>query len=133
MSRVSTSCACGIGAVTRRIGSSAKNTRAFRHGMDVAGEAKVGEVRSSNPSPNRPRAREPVDLVGGEAQVLEEVERLFEAGGHQEAAPRRQPADEEFEHRRLGLAMVQVGLDHVELVEVGQQRQFLGHVTLLRR
>ena len=44
ISRVSTNCASGSGAVTRRIGSLAKNDGAFRHGVDVAGEAERREI-----------------------------------------------------------------------------------------
>ena len=40
---VSTSCACGSGAVMRRMGSCGKHTRAFRHGMDIAGKAHRSE------------------------------------------------------------------------------------------
>ena len=46
-------------------------------------------------------AAEPVDLVGREAQVLEEFERLLETGRNQKSTPRRQLAHEEFEDRRL--------------------------------
>jgi hypothetical protein len=29
---------------------------------------------------------------------------------------------EEFEHCRIGVAMTQIGLDHVDLIKIGQQR-----------
>ena len=47
---------------------------------------------------------------------------LLEAGGDQKSPARRKFANEKFEDRRLGLAMVQIGLDHVELVKVREQR-----------
>ena len=56
------------------------------------------------------------------AQLLEEIERLFEPSHHQEAAPFRQLAHEQLEDRRLGLAVGQIGLDHIELVQVGEER-----------
>jgi hypothetical protein len=45
----------------------------------------------------------------------------MQSGGEQEAAPRRQATDEEFEHCRAGVAMIQIGLDHVDLIKIGQQ------------
>ena len=41
MSRVSTSCACGSGAVDAQDRLVGEEHRAFRHGMDVAGEAQT--------------------------------------------------------------------------------------------
>jgi len=59
------------------------------------------------------RASKPVDLFGREAKVLEKIHQLLEASGNQESPAWRKFADEKFEDRRLGLAMVQIGLDHV--------------------
>jgi hypothetical protein len=42
-------------------------------------------------------------------------------GGHQEIAVRREFAYKELKHRRVGHALVKVGLQHGELVEVGKQ------------
>ena len=67
-------------------------------------------------------ALEPVDLGGREAQGLQIVERIVEPGGKQEAAPLRQPPHEELEHRRAVLAAVEIGLHHVEFVEIGGER-----------
>ena len=50
------------------------------------------------------------------------LHRLLQPGGDEKAALRRQLAHEELEYRRPRLAVLQVGLDHVELVEVGEQR-----------
>jgi hypothetical protein len=65
---------------------------------------------------------EPVELLGREAQAFEEVERLLEPGGDEEPALGRELAHEELEHRGSRLPVIQVGLDHVELVEVGEER-----------
>jgi len=54
--------------------------------------------------------------------VLQIVERLVKPRRHQETAPRRQLAGKELEHRRLRLAAIQISLDHVHLVEIGEQR-----------
>ncbi len=89
--------------------------------MDVAGESEAGKI-IDQPLPEPAGAGKPVDFLGREAQVLEKIERLLEPGRDQETASRRQPADEELEHRRSGLAMIQVGLNHVELIEIGEQR-----------
>src|SRR5450759_2103566 len=73
----------------------AEEHTAFRHGVDVAGEAKCRKlVEQCFVKPAR--AGEPVNFFGGEAKFLEKVEGLFEAGGDQEAAARRQFADKKF-------------------------------------
>ena len=55
-------------------------------------------------------------------QGLEVVEDLLQARGEQEGALVGQLAHEELEHRRLRHALAVVGLQHGQLVEVGQQR-----------
>ena len=104
-----------------------KQHRAFGHRVDVAGEAKLGEIIEqvlTEPA----GALEPVDLGCREAQAFEIIERLLQAGRDEKAAAPRQIADEKLEDSGLGLTMVQVGLDHVDLVEVRQQRaRPLGH------
>jgi len=60
---------------------------AFRHGVDVAGEAKRRKlVEQCFVKPAR--AGEPVDFFGEEAKLLEKVEHLFEASGNQEPSAR---------------------------------------------
>ena len=83
-------------------------------------------------------ALQPVDLARRETQRLEIIEGIVEAGGKQKAAPLRQPAHEELEHGLLVLAAVQIGLDHVEFVEVGGEWTFGGchgalHAAILLR
>ena len=87
--------------------------------MHVAGEAEGGKIIEQVVA-EASGAFEPVDVGGGELQRLEIIERVVEPGGEQEAAPRRQPPHEEFEHRLLVLAAIQIGLDHVEFVEIGE-------------
>jgi hypothetical protein len=98
---------------------------AFRHGVHVAGEAECREVIDEIAA-EAFRALQPVNLMRRETQRLEIGERIVEAGGEKKAAPFRQPPDEELEHGLLVLAAVQVGLDHVELVEVGGEWTFGG-------
>ena len=100
----------------------AEEHRSFRHRMDVAGEMKIGELSEQFLS-EAAGSPEPADVLGREAQIFEKIERLFEASRNQKAASGWKLADEEFENRRLGLAVIQVGLEHVELIEVGQQRR----------
>jgi hypothetical protein len=94
---------------------------ALRQGVDVAGEAERGETIEQRTAETA-GAGQPFDLRPRIAQLRQVIERLLEAGGDQEAAALRQRADEEFEHGRAGLAMVQIGLAHVELVEIGEER-----------
>src|SRR6185369_6924034 len=54
---------------------------------------------------------------------FEIVEHLLEAAGEQEIALFRQFAHEELENRRLVHALVEVGLQHGELVEIGEQHR----------
>ena len=103
--------------------------RAFGHGVHVAAETEVAQIIEQvllEPA----GALQPGDLVRREAKVLQKIERLLQPGRQQKSAPRRQGAGEKFEHRRIGIAMVQIGLGHVELVEVGEQRadRFIGAI-----
>jgi len=97
-----------------------KEHRALGHGVDRTGEAQIGQIIQEILA-EAPGADQPFELVRQRPQVLQELQRLREPGGHQEAAPGGQPAYEEFEHRLLGHAAVEISLHHVELVEVGQQ------------
>src|SRR5262249_61196261 len=66
-------------------------------------------------------SREPIKLLRSKAQVREKLEHLFEPGRKQKAALAGKLAHEEFEARGLGLTTIEIGLHHVELVEIGQQ------------
>ena len=98
---------------------------AFGDGVDVAAEAEVAEI-VEKVFVESAGALEPIDVGGGEAKIFEKIQRLLEPGGEQKPAPRRQAAHEQLEHRRLGVAMIQIGLDHVDLIKVGQQRAGCG-------
>ena len=98
-----------------------KADAAFGDRMHVAGEAEGGQI-IEQVFAEASGALEPVDLGFGKLQRFEIIERVGEPGREQKAAPRRQPPHEELEHRLLVLSPVQIGLDHVEFVEVGEQR-----------
>ena len=101
--------------------------RAFGHGVDVAAETEVCEI-IEQVWLEAAGAFQPRNVVRREAQLLQKIQRLLEPRCQQESAPRRQGAGEKFEHRRVGVAMVQIGLGHVELVEVGEQRADCGAI-----
>ena len=103
-----------------------KAERAFGQCIDVAAEVPVGERRDEIRA-KTPAVAQPVQFVGRETGVLEMVEHLLEAGGDEEVALFRQLADEELEHRRLVHAAREIGLQHGELVEIGQQQAFRIH------
>src|ERR1700686_331371 len=93
--------------------------------MDVAGKAGRAEIMEevfAEPA----GAFEPGNVGGRETEVRQIIERLLKSGGEQETAPLRQGADEQFEDGRSGIAMVQISLDHVDLIEVRQQRTICG-------
>ena len=91
----------------------------LRHGVHVAREAQrrkiVDQVR-----PEAPGAFEPFHLGRGNLQRFKELQRLLQPGGDQEAAPGRQIAGEQLKDRRVRRPPVQVGLHHVDLIQVGQ-------------
>jgi hypothetical protein len=53
--------------------------------------------------------------------MAKKLEHLFEPGRDQKAALAGKLAHEKFKARGLGLAPIQIGLHHVELIEIGQQ------------
>ena len=65
---------------------------------------------------------EPVDLFARELQVLKKVEGLLQSCRHEEASACWKPTHEKLEYGRIRLAMVQVRLKHVQLIQIGQQR-----------
>src|SRR5262249_14722282 len=67
------------------------------------------------------RALEPTDVGRREVKIFEKIQRLLQSGGEQESAPRRQSAHEQLEYRGAGVAMIQIGLNHVDLIKIGQQ------------
>ncbi len=97
-----------------------KERRALRHGANFALEAEIGEVIDQSWF-EAPRRLEVADVVIREAKPLEEVEQLFEPGRQQEVARLRQASREELEHRFVVHPAIDVGIQHGELVEIGQQ------------
>src|SRR6185436_17903860 len=95
--------------------------RAFRHRVHVTGEAQRAEI-VEQAGAEAAGAREPGNVLGGKGQVVQKLDRQLEASSKKETSARRQLANKELEHRRLGLIVVQVGLDHVELIKICQQR-----------
>ena len=95
-----------------------KKYRPLRHRMHVSSEAKLGKVVEQSFAKSA-AACQPVYILGRKPDILEEGKRLFEPRRDQGAATGWKLAHEEFEDGRLRLAMIQVGLDHIELIEIG--------------
>ena len=102
MSRDSTSWASGSGAVTRRMGSSGKNTVPSGIACTSPVKRSFGEMRRAILAETA-AALQPLDFLRREAQVLQELERLLQPRRYHEIALRRQLPHEELEYRRLGL------------------------------
>ena len=117
--RDSTNCACGSGAVTRKIGSLAKKT--VPSGMAWTSPVKRKAARQSMRfAPNRPVLLSHSISAPENCSDSRIVQGLFQPGGNEKAAPRRQVADEKLENGGFRRSMIQIGLHHVDLVEVGQ-------------
>ena len=92
----------------------------FPHGMHVAGEPQgfqIVQARSTEPS----GLCEPFQLSLADVQLFQEAQDLLQACGHQEATLGRQPPDEKLKDSRVHHALLDVGLHHGELIEVGQE------------
>ena len=107
--------------MTRRIGFAGEERRSFRHGLDRAGEAEIGQ-RSHEIGTEATGAGQPVPLLGGKAQILQIIQRLFQTGGQQEIPLRRQATHEQLERGRFVHAFGVISLEHGELIQIGQQR-----------
>ena len=123
ISRVSMSCACGSGAVTRRIGSSGEEDGALRHRVDVAGEAEVAS-QSIRRVENRPDGASHCQLLGVEPQPGEISTTCSSPAASRKPRGARQPAHEELEDRGLRHRPVEIDVDHREFVKVGQEWLF---------
>ncbi len=100
-----------------------KEDGAFGESEGVSGEAEVGQVIEelrANMAEKR-EAAEISDFFGGEADILEEVESLFETRGDEVVAPRWQAAHEELEAGASLEAVLHVARRHSELVQVGEK------------
>ena len=72
-------------------------------------------------------ALKPGDVGWREAKVFQKIERLLESGGHQKSAPRGRLRTNNSNTAVFGIAMVQISLDHVDLIKVRQQRTDFFH------
>ena len=120
MRRVSTSWASGRGAVTRKMGSFGKEDGPLGHRVNVAREPQLCQVVEQAPA-EASGPVEPVEIVRGEATAFRGIAAPAPARRDQETPPRRKLPHEELEDGRFRLAMIQISLDHVELVEIGQK------------
>ena len=98
-----------------------KEYGAFRHGIDITGEAQPREV-VEEPVREPIVLPEPPDLFPRELQILKKIDGLLESRRHKEASASRKPTHKELEYGGVRLAMIQVGLKHVELIQISQQR-----------
>ena len=91
------------------------------HGVHVAREAearqRVDEIGAKSAA-----ISQPAQFFLGEAQVLEILEHLFQTCGDQKTPLGRQVAHVHLERRGFVQAVNVVGLEHRQLVKVGQQR-----------
>jgi hypothetical protein len=104
---------------------------AFGHGVHVAAKTQRGEIVEKLLAETA-GAFQPRYVGVGKMQRFQEIQRLRQARSEQEPATRRQGAGEEFEHRRIGIAMIQIGLNHGELIKVRQERAGVFHRGGLR-
>src|SRR5262249_19745910 len=98
-----------------------KAHRAFRNGMDVAGEPEFSEIVDQVVAESS-RAFEPIDFSSRKAQCLEVGEGILKPCREQESAAGWEPPHEKLKNGRLVLTAIQVGLDHIEFVEVSAER-----------
>ncbi|OIQ74721.1 hypothetical protein GALL_436230 [mine drainage metagenome] len=94
--------------------------RALGHRVDVAAETQLGQTVDEAAVESGLMAQ-PVEFGAVEAQLLEHFQHLLEPGREQEIAPRGKAAHEELEHRGVVHAGRVVGLQHRQLVQVGEQ------------
>ena len=134
ISRVSTSCASGSGATTRTMGSLAKNT--VPSGMRPTSPVKRRLASwSMKLRLKRFWRREPLELFGRERAGPRDTRPPAPGRRRRRSCVLgRQPAEEQLEHRGIRHAALVVGLQHGELVQIGEQRARAGIAGLhLRR
>src|SRR5690606_24783700 len=93
----------------------------FRHRADIASEAE-GRKPFQELAAEAAAAREPGEVGLGEARPLEETDHLLQASRQQEVTTRRQLPDKELEYCFVRCPLVEINLQHVELVEVSQEQ-----------
>ena len=94
--------------------------RTFRDRVHVAGEAEVSQ-RLDECRRKALRPGKPCELVGSEDKRRQVIDCLLETGGDEEVPTRRQLAHEQFENRCAIHPLLPVGLQHRQLVKVGQK------------
>ena len=108
--------------------------RSFRHRPHIAGKAErlqvVVEELARHLRKLRPFAQ-PRALLVREPEMLEIVEGLVEAGGHQERSPRRQTPDEQLERGRADVVRTPITGGHRQLIQVGRQGAYHSGCWLL--
>ena len=100
------------------------------HGVDVASEAHalepLKEVGTKVLGVSRPR-----DVLCRKGEFFEKCEHRLKTRGDKKIALRRQLADEKLEHGRPVHLMLPIGLQHGQLIPVGQQRPVVaGHALV---
>ena len=106
-----------------------EDDRALRDGIDVAREAQRLQVVQEDGVEEGPtiaavERREVGHVLGGKAEVGQEVHDSGQAAGDREAASEGVLPEEEVEDRPLcRRPRLPVGVGHRELIEVGQRRQ----------
>ena len=98
----------------------AEEHRALGHRPHLALEAQLAQPVGET-CREQAAARHPLELLVGEARLLDEVEHLLQPGRDEERALGGQLAHEEFEGGDAVHAVLPVRLQHRQLVEVGQQ------------
>ena len=94
--------------------------RALRRRVHVAAEAERGQVIDELARELRQRG-DILQRFRGERHRLQVVQGVVQPGRDQVVALPREPAREQVEDGGLHQALAQVGLEHLELVEVGQE------------
>ena len=96
--------------------------RALGHGIDVAGEAESLQPLQKALGEAAERGKV-IQALAGEAQALEVSEHVVEAAGEEVVAPLGQAPHEEAEGGLFVHALLDVCLQHRELVEIGEQAE----------
>jgi hypothetical protein len=119
--QLSSSWACGSGAVTSSRGLPGQDGATLRDRPDVAGELQPqqgGEFRGWPVQDGGER----LDVVFTDPKAGEVVEGGFQTGSYQEAALRWQVAYKQVERRGRGPALREIGQCHGHFIEVGRDR-----------
>jgi hypothetical protein len=92
-----------------------KKYRTLGHCMHVPAEAEVGKSVEQRIS-EAPGRGKPIDVLGREPQPFQVIEDLFEPGCDQKSPSAGKLAEKEFKHSCLRVPMLEIRLQHVELI-----------------